>query len=232
MESKSTNALKKLEAKGLKFTTYDFLMEIVDRNLKTITLFIEAGIDVNGLYEDGSPLLWLASSQNGNLNCEVAELLINAGADVNFVGAEGTTPLRMAKYHKHLALLQLLIVHGADNPISGKSEITNIVERLELLEDKFGIVISGLYASCDSRPYNIPPDHVVIINFDVNSLAGGELERNLQINASAYNTAGQLLSTDNVFIIKENFIGFESKKISFWSLDQAPTKIRLFPSSL
>lgn len=231
MESKSANALKKLEAKGLKFTNYDFQMEIVDRNLKTITLFIEAGIDVNGLDDGLSPLLGLASSQKGDRNCEVAELLINAGADVNFANKDGLTPLRMAKYHKHLALLQLLIAHGADNPISGKSEITNIVERLELLEDKFGIVISGLYASCDSRPYNIPPDHVVIINFDINSLAGGELERNLQINASAYNTAGQLLSTDNVFIIK-NFIGFESKKISFMSLDQAPTKIRLFPSSL
>ena len=202
MESKSANALKKLEAKGLKFRNYDFLTEVVDRNLKTITLFIEAGIDVNGLHDGHSPLLRLASSQNGDRNCEVAELLINAGADVNFVGA-GVTPLRMAKYHKHLALIHLLIANGADNPVSGKSEITNIVERLELLEDKFGIVISGLYASCDSRPYNIPPNHVVIINFDVNSLAGGELERSLKINASAYNTAGQLLSTEEAFIIKK-----------------------------
>ena len=119
MESKSTNALKKLEAKGLKFTTYDFLMEVVDRNLKTITLFIEAGIDVNGLDDGRSPLLWLASSQNGDRNCEVAELLINAGADVNFVAVDGLTPLRMAKYHKHLALIHLLIANGADNPVSG-----------------------------------------------------------------------------------------------------------------
>ena len=230
MEIKSVNALKKLEAEGLKFTNYDFLMEIVDRNLKTITLFIDAGIDVNGLEKGQPPLLWLASFRDENRICDVAELLINSGANVNFVGVDGITSLRMAKYNKHLALIQLLIAMGADNPVSGKSEITNIVERLELLEDKFGVSISALHASCDSRPFDSPPVYAVKINFDLNSSTGGELERSLKINASTYNTAGQLLRTEKAYITKENFIGFESIEMKFF-VDQAPTKIRLFPAA-
>jgi len=30
----------------------------------------------------------------------------------------------------------------------GRKEITNIIERLELLEEKFGIALSGVYACC------------------------------------------------------------------------------------
>ena len=186
---------------------------------------------------NGVTLLHMAALE-GNL--PAIKWLMEQGCDVNAKDVDGGTPTDWAENEKEATEFFRSIggVSGvlnashttASHATPKKSEITNIVERLELLEDKFDIVISGLYASCESRPHVSPPDHVVRINFDVNSAAGGELERSLKINASTYNTAGQLLSTEKAYITKENFIGFESKEMIFF-VDQAPTKIRLFPAA-
>ena len=186
---------------------------------------------------DGVTLLHMAVLEN---SLPAIKWLIDQGCNVNAKAVDGTTPTDWAENKEEITEFfsgvggVSGVLHGshptASHAIPVKSEITNIIERLELLEDKFGIGISGLYASCESRPHVSPPDHVVRINFDVNSAAGGELERSLKINASTYNTAGQLLSTEKVYVTQENFIGFESKEMIFF-VDQTPTKIRLFPAT-
>ncbi len=115
-----------------------------------------------------------------------------------------------------------------DDSAPSMREITSLIERLELLEEKFGIVISGMYATCDLDRYGSPPKHTLSINFDVTSLRGGKLNSTCKVNANAYNAAGQLLATVPSYI-KSDFMGFGSMSISA-GLDQVPAKIRLFPS--
>lgn len=264
----STKALRQLEAQGLAFTSEAFVSEIIGRDLEKVAMFIEAGIDVNEAFDGMSPIVWLASQRRGS--CEIAQLLIDNGADVNAVDQDGISAIRMAVFNAHKELLQLLIANGAnlnavdqdglteldmavyhgrkelaqlliengaepspqtasEDVMSEKLEITNIVERLELLEEKFGIAISALFASCYYESYGTPPYHAVTINFDVTSLSGGKLECSFKISASAYNLAGQLLGTSSTYINNEEFIGFGPESI-LCHLDQAPAKIRLFPS--
>ena len=108
-------------------------------------------------------------------------------------------------------------------------EITKRVERLEILEEKCGIAISALYASYET-------DSIlgtkIIINFDVNSLSGGGLERTVYMHASAYNSAGQLLGTShsNDAVKFGTFGGFQPVSITIYDVDEVPEKIRLFPS--
>lgn len=111
---------------------------------------------------------------------------------------------------------------------SSKRDITKCIERLELLEEQFGIAISGLYATCIYQPHGTPPYYEVKINFDVTSLTGSALERNFMLSASAYNPAGQLLDTSSSYIDKEDFLGFGPRSITA-HLDQQPARIRLFP---
>jgi hypothetical protein len=115
-------------------------------------------------------------------------------------------------------------------PSKQKKEITKIIERLELLEEKFGIAISGLYSTCRYEPYGTPPYHEVKINFDLTSLSDGKLERSFNVIASAYNSAGQLLKTDSTRIYADDFMGFSPVSITL-HLDQVPEKIRLFPAA-
>jgi len=114
--------------------------------------------------------------------------------------------------------------------MSERKEITKIIERLELLEEKFGIAISGLYATCEHRPNFSPPIYQIAINFDLASLSGGKLKRNFKVLASAYNSSGQLLGTTPTYIDAGDFMGFGSFSDILY-LDQAPKKIRLSPAA-
>ena len=111
-----------------------------------------------------------------------------------------------------------------------KKEITKIIERFELLEEKFGIAISGLYAT--SEPARCV-DRVICyikINFDLTSLSGDKLERDFWVKASAYNSTGQLLETRSERIRANDFMGFSPVSITLYDLDHAPEKIQLFLS--
>ena len=166
--------------------------------------------------------------------------LIEQGANFNMT-VDGLTPLDIAISQDYDDIAQFLRSVGGlpskqdespelQNSSAAKKEITEIIERLELLEEKFGIAISGIYASCEETPWNRPTgDYRVIVNFDISSLNGDALARSLHICASAYNSAGQLLSKQQSHIDKDDFAGFASIDITLY-LDQMPERIRLFPT--
>lgn len=163
--------------------------------------------------------------------------LIEQGAAFS-TDAGGGHPLDVAIHGGHDDIAQFLQSMGAvsgkrdeapalQNPSATKQEISKIIERLELLEEKFGIAISGLYATCELNTWRIPHYHEIKINFDVASSMGIELDRSFSICASAYNSTGQLLGAESTKIYKDDFLGFASMSITF-HVDQSPEKIRLF----
>ena len=109
-----------------------------------------------------------------------------------------------------------------------KFEITHLVERLELLEDKLGVRFEGLYVVCTKRTSETPADYVVEANFDVVGM-GATLERSFSPRLNAYNAEGQLLNTATSFIHNGNFVGIESCQVEL-ICDMAPVRLRLFPS--
>ncbi|PZD70711.1 hypothetical protein C1752_10226 [Acaryochloris thomasi RCC1774] len=48
---------------------------------------------------------------------EIAQLLIDAGAEVNWIDREGVTPLILASLKGHTKIAQLLLHHGADKTV-------------------------------------------------------------------------------------------------------------------
>ena len=77
-------------------------------NIKAVKQHLAAGTDVNekGLY-GGTPLVLTESR-------EIIELLIAAGADVNYSPANGITPLANAVIREDKQSAELLISSGAD----------------------------------------------------------------------------------------------------------------------
>ena len=104
-------------------------------------------------------------------------------------------------------------------------EVTSNVERLELIEDKFGIGISGVYASTQAMAED---QFLVRINFDISSSDGEPLKQSFYIHATAYNKAGQAIGMENIFVHQPDFFGFDSRSLLFY-IDQPLEKIRLFP---
>lgn len=105
-------------------------------------------------------------------------------------------------------------------------EITSNVERLELIEEKLGINITGIYAffkTLDGGRFYIG------VNFDVSSSNGEPLKQSISIRATAYNEIGQAIGMSSTSVNNDDFLGFDSKSIIFLT-DQPPEKIRLFPT--
>ena len=89
------------------------LRAAMEGDIEAVKQHLDAGANVNAMRGGGTPL-HLAASWGHK---EVAELLIDNGADVNAKDIDGWTPLRKAAWHGRKEIVELLIANGADvNP--------------------------------------------------------------------------------------------------------------------
>lgn len=79
-------------------------------DLETVRRLLQAGTDPNMPYHTNTALTYAA--RDGFT--EIAHLLINYGADVNWIDGEGVTPLILASFKDYVDIVQLLLEHGAD----------------------------------------------------------------------------------------------------------------------
>lgn len=112
-----------------------------------------------------------------------------------------------------------------------KREITSIIERLELIEEKLGISFTSIYATVQKRTWSSPPDFLLRINFDILSTSGGAVEHAFHVRAVAYNEAGQAIGKGETFVDNDSFLGFDSESFEILA-DQSPVKVRLFPAKM
>lgn len=86
------------------------VVAVASRRDEVAVALIEAGADVTVQEGDPTPLIWAA------MRCQSIKLvqtMIAAGADVNIRGAGGSTPLKVARYHKCTEIEQMLLATGA-----------------------------------------------------------------------------------------------------------------------
>lgn len=90
----------------------DLMLHTVGGDVKLAKFFVENGLDVNKVdVHLRTPLL---EAITGNQNLDVVKFLIAAGANVNFVGWRGTTPLHVACIYFNLDVIRILLEAGAD----------------------------------------------------------------------------------------------------------------------
>lgn len=79
-------------------------------NVDDVKSQLESGTDPNLIYNTNTALTYAA--RDGFI--EIARLLVEYGADVNWIDGEGVTPLILASFKNHVELVQLLLDHQAD----------------------------------------------------------------------------------------------------------------------
>ncbi len=103
------------------------------------------------------------------------------------------------------------------------------IERLEMLEEKFGISLNGVYAEIYG-----PDDHenwTLKVNGEILALNGGELENDFSLKMSAFNSVGDCVETNDLNISAELFFGIDI--FSFycgWVSTGDIQKVRVFPT--
>jgi ankyrin repeat protein len=83
---------------------------IVQNDVGLVRQLVDAGVDVNGRPFGATPLH--LSAEYGR--SEIAQLLLNRGAEVDSIDNLGRTPLLWAAVNRHSDVAQLLLSHGAD----------------------------------------------------------------------------------------------------------------------
>jgi uncharacterized protein len=82
-------------------------------DVKRVRSHIQSNADLNVTYNTNTALTYAA--RDGFT--EIARLLIDAGAEVNWIDREGVTPLILASLKGHTEIVQLLLDHGADKTV-------------------------------------------------------------------------------------------------------------------
>ena len=89
-----------------------FVQEVNVNNLELVEFFLkETQIKIDAKDGSGNTALFKACDKG---HIEIANLLINNGADVNFQNKEGTTPAMKAAENNHFYVLQLLLEKNID----------------------------------------------------------------------------------------------------------------------
>ena len=142
--------------------TIDLITAVIDDDLETVNQHIAYGSDIN--VQDGT-------FSNTPLNfagiyglTDIANALIDAGADLNLINDDNFTPLCNAAAWGHTSVVTILLDAGAD--LSAKCFETQIGVSVSLsiaIGAPYSDYIKGLYVDHGEK-YNIPYDETKIID--------------------------------------------------------------------
>ncbi|MCW0191169.1 MULTISPECIES: hypothetical protein [Rhodococcus erythropolis group] len=104
-------------------------------------------------------------------------------------------------------------------------ELTDRIERFEVLEDQFGIVLDALHA--EHTRYDAD-SACISIHFDIVSRSNRP-RPDFQIGISVYNDKGQLIETGVERVKSKKFLAIKSCSFASFRVEKPPSLIRLIP---
>lgn len=114
---------------------------VSSRNLERIhTLLSKDSSKANALTGADWTPLHIIATLSGDMNCDIIELLLQHGAEIDALDSNGFTPLHSAASHGNISIMRTLLRHGADQDamVSGKYTACDLLW-LHVLRDKKGI---------------------------------------------------------------------------------------------
>lgn len=111
-------------------------------------------------------------------------------------------------------------------------DLTNLVDRLEAFEERFGVSIEAMRAGSQWRGnlFGGTMKGIVILG-QLRPRDGLVIKQDIELVADAYDRAGRILNTGKVYFVKEKFYGFETFEIFFWTAPETVTKICIYPKA-
>jgi ankyrin repeat protein len=87
---------------------------IIGGNPEVVRILLQAGTDPNQESGYRSPLMWAVKKRNTT----IVNMLLDHGANINFINSQDSTALDMARDQKYGEIVQLLLDHGAKEKLS------------------------------------------------------------------------------------------------------------------
>jgi hypothetical protein len=106
----------------------------------------------------------------------------------------------------------------------GSYDITRLLERLETLEERCGITLSGTYAQME-----VSGDVTVKVTGEIHSVNATELRTSLTLQMAVYDKNGRVVQTDSSYIDVGSFLGFDTFSICCRIPNIEVSRILVFP---
>jgi len=97
----------------------DLHSAVFTENLEVIRQHIKAGSDLNALEPSRSSTPLITAAFLGK--AEIAKILIDAGADLNYQNVDGSTALHTAAFFCRVEIVEALLAKGADKTLKNKA---------------------------------------------------------------------------------------------------------------
>lgn len=117
-ERKEPNKNGTISQTGVKPPKMDIHTAVVTGNVEALKQHIAAGSNLNEKDPFGGSSPLISASLFGKI--EMAKMLIEAGADLNFRNNDGSTALHTASFFCHPEIVKMLLKKGADKTIKNK----------------------------------------------------------------------------------------------------------------
>jgi hypothetical protein len=114
-----------------------------------------------------------------------------------------------------------LIIDSERKCAMGTKNVTSCLERLEAIEDRLGVELSGLDAVYD--------DGTLRVRGEISTKGGGVLKHHLHVVVATYNSDGQVTGTNDTFLNCDKFCGFDVFDIGVYDCPTNIKKIRVWP---
>jgi ankyrin repeat protein len=112
------NAQKNSHPAKVKVPDMDIHTAVVNGNIEVLKQHLAAGTDIDAKDPFGGSSPLISACLFGKT--EIAKILIDAGADLNFLNNDGSTALHTAAFFCRPELVKLLMKKGADKSIKNK----------------------------------------------------------------------------------------------------------------
>lgn len=101
-------------------------------------------------------------------------------------------------------------------------DVTHLIERLELFEERIGVGLEGLFAK-----WNLSTGAIRVTG-EIHAHSGTVIPKDLKIVVSTHDDSGRVIGVNEHYLLKDKFFGLEAFEISV-KTSSLLSKIRLYP---
>jgi len=109
-----------------------------------------------------------------------------------------------------------------------KKEYIENIERLEIMEEKFGIILEGLNAQMSFYEDDDTMSDVEIYG-EIHAANGSTIDNDIEIVATAFDEDGKVIGTGTEYIEQEDFFALQALSTTISNIISRPVKIRVYP---
>jgi hypothetical protein len=104
-------------------------------------------------------------------------------------------------------------------------DLTNKIERLEVLEERLGVTLNSLSAFVRTNG----EEHWCIVRGELQSKDSTNIQEDIQLMVAVYDSSGRIIGTDILMYLANNFFGLETFESNIFLPLSQVSKVRIYP---